>query len=301
MMKQIIVVAGATGDLGHRIVNALLERGAEVRVIVRSNTSSEKRSEFEKRGVTVFSITNWNVTEISPACNGASCVVSALAGLRDVVIDAQKILLDAAIAAHVPRFIPSDYSLDFTPFSEGENRNLDWRREFHRYLDKTSLSATSIFNGAFADMLTGQMPLVLFKQKLVLFWGDADHKMYFTTKDNTAAYTACAALDPEAPRYLRIAGDIISPREMRAVVNEVSGKKYRLIRAGGLGLLSVLIKVARTMAPGEKEIYPAFQGMQYMRNMMDDRATLRALDNGRYPMGRWTTAKDVLAAHLVKK
>ena len=56
-------------------------------------------------------------------------MVSSLAGLRKVIIDAQKVLLDAAIAAGVPRFIPSDYSLDFTRFSDGENRNLDLRRE----------------------------------------------------------------------------------------------------------------------------------------------------------------------------
>jgi hypothetical protein len=253
--------------------------------------------EYEKNSIKVYKLNAWNVDEISYACEGATCVVSALAGLREVVIDAQKVLVDAAIAARVPRFIPSDYSLDFTPFAAGENRNLDWRREFHQYLDKLPISATSIFNGAFADMLTGQMPLVLFKQKMVLYWGKATHNMCFTTKDDTAAYTASAALDPEAPRYLRIAGDLISPLEMRTLVNEISGKKYRLLRAGGLGLLNVLIKVARTLAPGEKEIYPAFQGMQYMRNMMDNRATLTALDNDRYPM-RWTKARDVLAAHL---
>lgn len=299
MMKQIIVVAGATGDLGHRIVRALVDHGAAVRLIVRSNTSKETVDEFENVGVNVFKLNAWSAEEIARACAGASCVVSALAGLREVVIDAQKVLLDAAVAAHVPRFIPSDYSLDFTKFSSGENRNLDWRREFHRYIDQAPIAATSIFNGAFADMLTGQMPLVLFKQKIVLYWGDADHQMGFTSKDDTAAYTAQAALDPTAPRFLRIAGDLISPREMRAVVNEVSGERYRLLRAGGLGLLSMLIKVARTLAPGEKEIYPAFQGMQYMRNMMDQRATLTALDNDRYPV-KWTTAKDILAMHLGK-
>ena len=82
-------------------------------------------------------------------------------------------LLDAAIKAHVPRFIPSDYSIDFTKFPPGENRNLDLRREFHTRLEKTSISATTIFNGAFADLPTGQMPLILFKLKRVLFWGDA--------------------------------------------------------------------------------------------------------------------------------
>ncbi len=39
-------------------------------------------------------------------------------------------VLDAAVAAGVPRFIPSDYSLDFTKTRPGENRNLDLRRRF---------------------------------------------------------------------------------------------------------------------------------------------------------------------------
>jgi hypothetical protein len=47
----------------------------------------------------------------------------------------------------------------------------------------------------------------------------------------------------------------------------VTGKEFRLFRAGGLGMLGTLIKVARTVAPGEKELYPAWQGMQYMRNI----------------------------------
>ena len=34
-------------------------------------------------------------------------------------------------------------------------------------------------------------------------------------------------------------------------------------------MLGTLIKVARTVAPGEKELYPAWQGMQYMRNMFE--------------------------------
>ena len=35
-MKKIILVEGATGNLGARIINALLDRGAEVRAVVRS-------------------------------------------------------------------------------------------------------------------------------------------------------------------------------------------------------------------------------------------------------------------------
>jgi NmrA-like family protein len=196
---------------------------------------------------------------VTLACSGASCVVSALQGLRDV--EAQTVLLDAAVKAGVPRFIPSDYSIDFTKFPPGENRNLDLRRDFHKRLEKASISATTIFNGAFADMLTGQMPLILFNLKRVVYWGDADQRMDFTTMNDTAAFTASAALDPSTPRFLRIAGDQLSARELTAVVSEVTGKKFRLFRAGGLGALGALIKVAHAVAPGEKDLYPAWQGM----------------------------------------
>ena len=291
-----IVVAGATGNLGGRIVRALVERGASVRALARHGATRDKLERLQGLGVTIASVDWSHASHLTPACLGASCVVSALQGLRDVIVETQTVLLDAAIQADVPRFIPSDYSIDFTKFPPGENRNLDLRRDFHKRIDRTSISATTIFNGAFADMLTGQMPLILFKLKRVLYWGDADQRMDFTTMDDTAAFTASAALDPSTPRFLRIAGDQLSARELTAVVSEVTGKEFRLFRAGGLGMLGALIKVARTVAPGEKELYPAWQGMQYMRNMFDGRAKLEPLDNDRYPGIRWTTAWDVLSA-----
>lgn len=296
-MKKIILIAGGTGNLGQRIINALLKKGAEVRVVARPSSDIDKIKNLEDFGVKVFKVNMSDTEEVSNACIGASCVVSALAGLREVIIDTQKILLDAAIAAGVPRFIPSDYSLDFTKFSAGENRNFDLRREFHEYLDTRSIAATTIFNDTFTDMLSDQIPLILFKQKLVLYWGNADHRMGFTTVDNTAEFTANAALDPSTPRFLQIAGDQISAREIKEVVIEVTGKKFRLFRAGGPGMLSAITKITRTVAPREKELYPAWQGMQYMRNMIDERSNLNILDNNRYPGIHWTTVRELLAAH----
>jgi nucleoside-diphosphate-sugar epimerase len=299
MNASTIVVAGATGNLGGRIARALLERGASVRALVRHGATRDKVERLQALGVTIASVDLSSASQMTPACAGASCVVSALQGLREVIVETQTVLLDAAVRAAVPRFIPSDYSIDFTKLPPGENRNFDLRREFHQRLAQTSISTTTIFNGAFADMLTGPMPLILFKRKRVLYWGDADQRMDFTTIDDTAAFTASAALDPSTPRFLRVAGDQLSARQLTAVVSEVMGKKFRLFRAGGLGMLGALIKVARTVAPGEKELYPAWQGMQYMRNMFDGRAKLESLDNDRYPGIRWTTVRDVLSARHV--
>lgn len=297
-MKKIILVAGATGNLGLRIVKALIQQNMDVRVVVRKDSDLQKVKTLDQLGAHIFSVDNWNKAELTQACEGISCVVSSLAGLREVVVDAQKILLDAAIAANVPRFIPSDYSLDFTPFKAGENRNLDWRREFHAYLDNCPIKATSIFNGAFADMLTGQMPLILFKQKKILCWGNPLHTMDFTTMDNTATYTAHVAIDDDAPRYLRIAGDRKSPKDFQVLMSKLTHSQFKLFRPGGQKLLGLIIKITRLMAPGKNELYPAWQGMQYMHNMIDQRAIHTQMDNNRYKNIEWVDAEKLLTEHL---
>ena len=55
-----------------------------------------------------------DVTAVATACADAGCVISALNGLGDVILDRQSVLIDAAVRAGVPRFIPSDFSADFT-------------------------------------------------------------------------------------------------------------------------------------------------------------------------------------------
>ncbi len=295
MSNQRIVVAGGTGNLGGQIVKALLDKGAHVRVLIRSTSDAKKVSHLEQMGANVVVVNMTSEQAIATACTGATCVVSALAGLHDVVIEAQKVLLNGVVLAGVPRFIPSDYSLDFTKFTDGENRNLDLRRDFHTYLDKAPITATTVFNGAFMDMLTNEIPMILFEKNLVLYWGNADHKIGFTTVADTAMFTANVALDSSTPRYLRVAGDLISPREISAVMSDLSGKKFRMLRTGGLGLLGIMIKIARLVAPAKTDLYPAWQGMQYMRNMMDERVTLNITDNNRYAGMTWTTAKDLLS------
>jgi nucleoside-diphosphate-sugar epimerase len=296
MTPPIIVLAGASGNLGERIARALLARQAQVRALVRRGTAQDKVERLRKLGVELAEVDFHDASALATACSGAACVVSALSGLRDVIVDMQTRLLDATLAAGVPRFIPSDFSIDFTKLPPGNNRNLDLRRDFQARLDKAPVAATSILNGAFTDMLTGQAPFILFKFNRVLYWEDADQRLDFTSIDDTAAFTAAAALDPSTPRLLRIAGEQLSARELAAVASEVTGEKFQLLRAGGLGRLETLIKVSRALFPQKEDLYPAWQGMQYMHSMYSGLAKLEPLDNDRYPGMRWTGAREVLAA-----
>jgi len=294
-MKPTILVAGGTGNLGGRIVKALIKRGAEVRAIVRNGRKPEKIAKLTELGAKVVTVDMSDVEQLRQACQGASCVVSALAGLHDTIVDSQSKLLDAAIAAGVSRFIPSDYSSDFTKLPAGENRNFDLRKEFHQYLDKSLIATTSILNGAFADILSYGTPLYNFKNYSVGYWGDkSDWKIDFTTMDDTADYTAAAAIDPSTPKILRIASFQISPNELVAVGTEVKQQEFKLIPMGSMEDFSASNKQERSANPeGEKELYPSWQGKQYLHSMFSVQNT--PLDNERYPDVQWTSAIDVLA------
>jgi uncharacterized protein YbjT (DUF2867 family) len=290
-----LVLAGGTGDLGGRIAAALGRRHVAFRALVRPDTSPAMRAGLQATGAALFEVDYDDAAALKTACDGAACVVSALNGLQPVMIGMQSKLLDAAVAAGVPRFIPSDYSLDFTKTRPGDNRNLDVRRMFMAHIDAAPIRATSVLNGAFADLLTGQAPIILHKRRRILYWGSADQPLDFTSKDDVADYVADVALDETAPRFLRIAGAVVTPRQLAGIMTDVTGEKFGLWRAGGIRLLSVVIRIARAVTPRSDSVFPVWQGMQYLRDMASGRGKLEPLDNDRYGQRRWTTARDILA------
>jgi uncharacterized protein YbjT (DUF2867 family) len=289
---QPIVLVGGTGDLGQRIARAAVARGAKMLALARSGANT---AALAGTGATVRVIDFEDRQALREALQGAACVVSALNGLDDIIIGLQGRVLDAAVAAGVPRFIPSDYSLDFTRTRPGRNRNLDLRRRFMERVDASPIRATSILNGGFADLLAGQAPIVLHGPRLVLHWGSPDQPLDFTTRDDVAAYTAAAAMDAGAPRVLRIAGDVVAPRDLAATMERLTGHRFRLVRPGGLPVLSAMIGSARLVAPQPRAVFPAWQGMQYLRDMMDGSGKLTPLDNDRYAGVTWTKTRQVLA------
>jgi len=293
-MTKLILVAGATGNLGNRVCRELVKRGAAVRAIVRSSTDPEKVEYLKQMGVEVLEIDVNNVDEIAKACVGIDCVVSALAGLSDVIVDLQKRVLDGALKAGVIRFIPSDFCTDYNDLVQGENRNFDLRREFKAYLDSTPVKASSIFNGAFADILKYNTPVLNLKDKSIGYWGEkSDWELDFTTMDDTAAFTAEVALDDNAPRNLQIASFQISPNMIWAAVKEATGQEFKIHQLSSLDDFARYIKKQRANNPaGENELYAKWQQSQYMYSMFSTQH--KQLSNERYKNLTWTTGIDYI-------
>jgi uncharacterized protein YbjT (DUF2867 family) len=295
--NSFVAIAGAAGHLGGLIALNLRKRHVAVTALVRPGTAASRTQALRDAGVTITEVSLTDIPTLTTALIGATTVVSALQGLRDVMLGAQGSLLAAAVAARVPRFIPSDFSLDFTKTPAGSNRNLDLRREFHVKLDKSGIAWTSVLNGAFMELVTGgQLPLINDSRKRIMYFGSPSQKLDVTTVPDVAAYTAAVATDPNpTPNFLRIAGSSFSAEDLAVIVTRLRGEKYTPMWTGNLGFLRILIKVLKFFIGGvEDKPMPVWQGMQYLENMVSGQGKLDPLDNDRYPELKWTTVEQAL-------
>ena len=299
-MTTTVLVAGATGDLGSRISRELLQHDVRLRVLTRPGSSAASDRFGDDPRVEIIAARYSDRDALVGAASGADVVVSALSGIRPVIVDAQRALLAAAVTAGVPRFLPSDYSADYRRLTPGTNRNLELRREFAADLDAAPIQATSVLNGMFTELLAGQAPMILRDRKRVLFWSSADQILDFTTKDDTARVVALVALDADAPRVVEVAGDRLSARQVADLATELAGDTFKLQWAGTTGTLSAMAAVGRRLSRDAEETFPAWQGMQYFVSMFSGEGELRHVDNDRYGPHSWTTARDILAPWLAR-
>jgi len=310
--QRIIIVAGAGGNLGKLVCDALLSRARSdgqpvlVRGLVRKSSahaaSADAPASSTEQQLTIEPVDYDSDDDLNRVCAGAYCVVSALQGHEDVIVGVQSRLLNAAIKAGARRFIPSDYSLDFTKLPVGANRNSDLRRTFHQRADEliqqsnSTIEFTTIFQGAFTELLGSGWVLLDYKKRRVTYFGSPDTAMEFTTTANTAEFTAAVAMDPSpTPRKLLIAGTRLTPKQAQEVAKRVTGVDFGLKRLMSVGMTRVVIALMRFFKPGKKdEVMPMWVGMQYGYCMALGVASPERLDNDRYQGIRWTGPDEVV-------
>jgi nucleoside-diphosphate-sugar epimerase len=295
-MKRVLVV-GASGNLGSKIVSALAEQGgASIRVTHRASSKPEKLSKLRALGAEMVVADLADPSSLDAACKGVDVVVSAVQGLADVIVEGQTHLLRAAEKNGVARMLPSDYALDFFKTKEGGNRNLDLRRDFDRVLDASKVRGSSVLCGAFMDLLAwgamGPDP----KTGVFRVFGDEDQPYDFTHTDDVAKYVAAVALDDGAGRHVRVAGDTQSPRQLAQTFAEVRGSKVTIENAGSLEDLDRMIAGMRAKDPAPEDTFPVWQRMQYARDMASGLGKLEPLDNARYPSIRPKTIRELLSS-----
>jgi uncharacterized protein YbjT (DUF2867 family) len=115
-----VLVVGATGSLGGKVVDELLERGKKVRALVRPTTDA---SRLESRGVEIARGDMLDLDSLVAAMNGADAVITTAAGYtrggknaHDIDTVGNANLAEAAHRAGIRRFVlTSILTCDQTP------------------------------------------------------------------------------------------------------------------------------------------------------------------------------------------
>lgn len=313
--RKIVVVAGANGELGKLLCNALLScarmdgQSVLVRGLVRKGRTGDAAALPPRapdgaagQALVLEPVDYQSEEDLARVCAGAWCVVSTLQGLEEVIVGAQSRLLQAALQANARRFIPSDFSGDFTKLPVGSHRNFDLRRRFHEAAAeligarRSSIEFTSIFQGGFTELLGSGWVLFNYKKQRIEHFGSADNRMEFTSWQNTAEFTAAAALDERAtPRHLYPAGQVITPRQAQSIAQRVTGAPFGLKRVMPAGMLRVVIALMRFFKPGQPgEVMPLWVAMQYGYCGALGLMSPASIDNDRYPGIAWQGVDEVI-------
>ena len=282
-MTQTVLVFGASGMLGSRIAHHLLDApDAAVRMMVRKGSSRDAVTPLTSRGAEVVEGDLSDPDSLSRAALGVDVIVSAVQGGADVIVDGQLALLDSALAQGVRRILPSDYALDLFKSPTGEHANFDMRRQADKAIAASGIEHVHILNGAFMDnFLNSQFGGVFDRDRRVAsYWGTGEEHFDATSVEDTARYTARAALDRDLPSgKFAVAGEQLSFGAIVSAVETVSGERFERRSKGSEADLRA--EIARLRAV-DSASFKAL-GDTYLLYMIDGQTRLDDLQNARYP------------------
>jgi hypothetical protein len=223
--------------------------------------------------------------EVRAVVSGAFAVVSTLQGGPEIILDAQAALLQGAKAAGARRFIPSDFSYNLFTLPPGININTDWRRTFAERAHATAspgFDVVHVMQGILADRtVVGFMGLLDYDRGVLRYWGDGSTPIDWTTWEDTARFTAAAALDERpVPSRFYVAGERLSALQMGDCWEQVRARPLVRERLGSLEQLGQ--ETGRRLEAEPQNMY-AWLPLMYAQGVFGGQALLGPLENTRYP------------------
>ncbi|MER6290180.1 SDR family oxidoreductase [Streptomyces sviceus] len=225
-----VLVVGATGSLGGKVVDELLGRGKKVRALVRPTTDA---SRLESRGVEIARGDMLDLDSLVAAMTGADAVITTAAGYtrggknaHDIDTVGNANLAEAAHRTGIRRFVlTSILTSDQTP----QVPHFWHKKIAEDKLEQLGVPFVALRPGAFLDQIATMAGNPLDKGRLI-WMAKATVPLTFVRTSELAAYLA-AAVDAEAGNAERI--DIgwdrpVSMREVADLMGSRAGKKIKV-------------------------------------------------------------------------
>ena len=147
-----VALAGATGNVGLPTLNALLTTDHSIVVLTRKDSNNTSKIPKSSK-ITVKEIDYSSVSDLTTALEGVKVVISTLA---TTVVGSQDVLIDAAIAAGVERYLPSEFGSDTAHPTVAKLPVFKHKIETQEYLkskvqENPNFSYTLLMTGPFFD------------------------------------------------------------------------------------------------------------------------------------------------------
>lgn len=225
-----VALFGATGNLGPAILKALLDGGFDVTILSREGSSStDSLASHPKQKITKVNFDD--VESITTALKGIEGVVS---NMSSQALLSQKVIIDAAVAAGVKRFLPSDFGADLSLES---NKTVPFNApkiEIHDYLAKQSkahpeFTYTAIYNGPFLDWCLKAGLYGNLKTHEVTLWDGGETRFSTTTLASVGNAVVGVLKNLEATKNAEIfvADTTLTQKELIDIVNEIDGVEWK--------------------------------------------------------------------------
>ncbi|KAK3056357.1 hypothetical protein LTR09_002864 [Extremus antarcticus] len=217
-----VALAGAAGSVGEALIPELVASGFEVTALIRPGSTSTLPSSVKT--VTVdFS----DVSALTDALTGFDALISTVGSPG---IQSQTYMVDAAVAAKVKRFIPSEFGSDM---SNARARSLPVYKlkvEVEEYIENalkgSETSYTPVYNSAFLDWgIQRKLLIDIEGKKMEMF--DGGEKPYTAAPLSFVAKGVVGILQhPEetANRAVRLHGTSITQKKLLEIAQRVVGK-----------------------------------------------------------------------------
>lgn len=198
-MAITVGIAGITGKFARRLVSHLLKQQD---VVIRGYCRDPRKVPEDissSAQVTLFEGDAFNKDALIEFAQGCDVIVCCYLGDDKLMVDGQKILIDVCDECEVPRYIASDWALDYTKLKLGELFPKDPMIHVRAYAETKKVEGVHILIGGFMEPIFSPFFNIYDPQSQTLhFWGSGDEVMEGTTYDNAAEFTAAVAVDQKA-------------------------------------------------------------------------------------------------------
>ncbi|KAH8817249.1 hypothetical protein F5884DRAFT_819023 [Xylogone sp. PMI_703] len=225
-----VAVAGATGDLGIPVVNALLAANYAVTALTRKGSSNTSKLP-KNPNLSVVGVDYSSIQSLRDALKDHTVVISAL---TSTVVGDQNPLIDAALAAGVARFIPSEFGSDVTnpkrnklPVFEGKVMTLEYLKAI--VAKNPGFSYTAICSGAFLDWgLHGFLVNVPKHTAIVYNGGDVPFTATNLDTIGKAIIRVIQNLSETANRAVYIQDAVVTQNQLIQYAREKDGMQWKI-------------------------------------------------------------------------